>query len=159
MDNELELDLQEDNQEEIINRNKKRINSLSEKLGTSEKEKAELAEAKAKAEAEAAEAKKDAEFFKNFNQVSAKYQGASEYQDKIREKANLGLDVEEATMLILTKEGKYNPPAQPVERNNPAGGSASTSITDQSDKPIEKMSRDEMRAQLQELEKKGEFKL
>jgi hypothetical protein len=158
MADELELDLETQDNEEIINRKDKRIKSLSEKYESSEKEKATLAEAKAKAEAELAEAKKDADFFKSFNQVSAKYQGAGEYQDKIREKANLGLDVEEATMLVLTKEGKYTPPIQPIERNNPAGGSASTSIADQADKPFDKMSKDEMRSQIQDLESRGEFK-
>lgn len=158
MADELELDLDTQDNEEIITRKDKRIKSLSEKYESSEKEKASLAEAKAKAEADLAEAKKEADFFKIFNQVSAKYQGAGEYQDKIREKANLGLDVEEATMLVLTKEGKYIPPTQPLIRNNPAGGSASIGITDNVEKSYDKMSRGELTEQIRELEAKGEFK-
>lgn len=157
MADELELDLDENNQEEIINRNKKKINSLSEKLGTSEKEKADLAQAKAEAEAKAEAAQKDADFYKGFNAVSAKpeYQGASEFQDKIREKANLGLNIEEATMLVMTKEGKYTPPTQPLVRESAAGGSASTGIADSVEKSAKEMSKTDLRSALQELESKG----
>lgn len=158
MADELELDLNEDNQEEIISRKDKRIESLSEKYKLSEKEKAELAEAKAKAEAEAQAAKKEAEFFKSFNQVSTKYQGASEYQDKIREKAALGLDVEEATLLVMAKEGKYTPPEPKVERESPAGGSATTNVRS-SEKSVDEMTQAERLAALKDMEARGEFKL
>src|SRR6185503_9984379 len=134
--------------EEIISRKDSRIKSLSDKVKQTSEERDALAKAKEEAEAKFATAQKDAEFFKSFNQVSAKYQGASEYQDKIREKTNLGLDVEEATMLILTKEGKYTPPTQPLVKNNPAGGSASTSINDAPSKSYDKMSRTELADQI-----------
>lgn len=156
MDNELELDLNEDNSEEIISRNKKKINSLSEKLGLSEKEKEELAKAKAEAEAKAESAQKDADFYKNFNSVSSKYEGASEYQDKIREKTALGLDVEEATMLVMAKEGKYTPPIQQVERQSQAGGSASMGINDSIERSPKEMSRADLLSSLKDLESQGQ---
>lgn len=158
-DEELNLDLDENNQEEIISRKDKRIKSLSEKYELSEKEKAELAKAKEEAEAKALAAQKEADFFKGFNQVSAKYQGASEYQDKIREKAALGLDVEEATLLVLAKEGKYTPPVEPVAKESPIGGSASTGITDKGEKSYAEMSQAERLNLLKEMEAKGEFRL
>lgn len=160
MDDELNLDLDEDQSKEIISRKDKKINSLSEKLGTTEKEKADLVKAKEDAEAKANALQKDADFFKGFSEVSSKYQGASEYQDKIREKVMAGYDVEDATISILAKEGKYQAaPAPEPKREMAAGGSAAIGITDSVEKPYNKMTRDEMRSQLLEMEQKGEFRL
>ncbi len=157
MADEQDVDLNDNNQEDI-NREISRNKSLSDKVKkTSEERDAEKARAD-EAEAKANQAQKDVEFFKNFNTASAKYPGSSEYQDKIREKANLGLDVEEATMLVMAKEGKYNPTQAPVERESAAGGSATTSMP-LSDKSIENMSQSDIRAALVEAEAKGEFKL
>ena len=98
---------------------------------------------------------KDADFFKGFNQTSTKYPGSNEYQDKIREKAALGLDVEEATMLVMAKEGKYTSPQPEVERENAAGGSASTSMKGGESKEPERMSQAERKAALFEAEAQG----
>ena len=155
MSDELELDLNEDNQEEI-NRKDSRIKSLSDKVKTTSEERDTLAKAKAEAEAKAESAQKDADFYKGFNTVSTKYAGANEYQDKIREKVALGLDVEEATMLIMAKEGKYNPPTQHLVRESAAGGSASTGIADNVEKPFKEMGKADLKTALQELESKGE---
>lgn len=160
MTDELDLDLDlGDNTEEIITRNKKKINSLSEKLGESEKEKADLAKAKEEAEAKANAATKDAEFFKGFNTISSKYQAASEYQDQIREKVMAGYELEDAAIAVLNREGKFTPALQ-AEQRQPlaAGGSASIGITDNVEKPFEKMSRSELKSALQEAESKGDFK-
>lgn len=155
MDEELNLDLGN----EDITRKDNRIKSLSDKVKTTSEERdAEKVRAD-KAEAERVTAQKDADFFKNFNTVSPRYQGASEYQDKIREKAALGLDVEEATMLVMAKEGKYTPPVAPLVRESAAGGSAATGIHDSAEKTADKMTQAERRAILQEMESKGEFKL
>lgn len=143
---------------------KPRIDQRIDKL-LSDKAKADDLAAKAskaqeKAEKEAEVAKKDLEFFKNFNTVSSKYQGAAEYQDQIKEKTALGLDVEEATMLVLAKEGKYTPPPQPkAPVASPAGGSASTTLQSGGEKPIGEMTQDERRAQLMEAEKRGDIAL
>lgn len=158
-DDELNLDLDETNSEEIINRKDKRIKSLSEKYEISEKEKADLAKAKEEAEAKAQAALKEADFFKGFNQVSTKYQGATEYQDKIREKVMAGYDVEDATVSVLNKEGKFIP-TPPGEERQPiaAGGSASIGITDNLEKKPSEYTRAELKSALKELESKGEFK-
>ncbi len=155
MSDELELDLDENNQEEIISRKDSRIKSLSEKVKLTSEERDAL-----KAEAEKAKAEKDAlvkeaEFYKSFNTVAPKYAGASEYQDKIREKAALGLDVEEATMLVMAKEGKYVPPAPVIERENVAGGSASTFMSGNEQKTPDKMTQDERLAALRDIESQG----
>ena len=151
------LDLNEDNQEEIT-RKDSRIKSLSDKVKTTSEERDALKTKAEEAEAKAVAAQKDAEFFKGFNTVSSKYAGSSEYQDKIREKVALGLDIEDATKLIMVNEGKYVPPVVPVERESVAGGSATTSMP-LGDKTIEKMSQAELRSALVEAEAKGEFKL
>ena len=157
MADEETLDLNEDNQEEIT-RKDSRIKSLSDKVKTTSEERDALKAKAEEAEAKAIQAQKDAEFFKGFNTVSSKYAGSSEYQDKIREKVALGLDIEDATKLIMVNEGKYVPPVVPVERESAAGGSATTSMP-LGDKTIEKMSQTELRAALVEAEAKGEFKL
>lgn len=158
-DNELDLNLEGDKSQEIITRKDKKINSLSEKLGLTEKEKVDLAKAKEEAEAKANALQKEADFFKGFNKISTKYQGSSDYQDKIREKVMAGYDLEDATISILAKEGKFQPPTPEPKREIAAGGSAAIGINQQADKPYQQMSRAELRAQLQELESKGEFKL
>lgn len=152
-DEELDLEL-EPNEE--ITRKDSRIKSLSDKVKTTADERdAEKARAD-KAEAERLALQKDADFFKGFNTVANKFEGANEYQDKIREKVNLGLDIEEATMLIMAKEGKYTPPVQTVERQSGAGGSASIGINDTVDKPAKEMKREDLRSALLEVESKGE---
>lgn len=154
-EDELDLNLEENNNEEIT-RKDNRIKSLSDKVKATAEERDAKAKALEEAEAKAKVAQADAEFFKTFNKVSAKFSGANDYQDKIREKVALGLDVEEATMLVLAKEGKYSPPVQPLVRESAAGGSAATGITDSVEKKPGQMSRDELRAQLQEIESRGE---
>lgn len=160
MADELELDLDENNSEEIINRKDKRIKSLSEKFELSEKEKAEIAKAREEAEAKAQAALKDAEFYKGFNTMSSKYPGAHEYQDKIREKVMAGYDIEDAAVSILNKEGKLTPSPAPQARPESAiGGSAATGMNIAAEKPLQDMSMSDLRAQLLDAEKTGEFRL
>lgn len=159
MDENLDLDLGGDETKELISRKDKKINSLSEKLGLTEKEKADAA-AKAEAEAQArAEAEKERDFFKSFNTLSSKYQGAQDYQEKIWEKVKSGYDMEDAAISILAKEGKYTAPVAPVEQAPAAGGSASTGIADVVDKTPDKMTQAERLSVLREMESKGEFRL
>lgn len=154
-----ELDLELESEEDKINRVEKRIKSLSEKVKLTSEERDELAKAK-EAEATArANAEKERDFYKGFNQVSAKYPGASDYQDKILEKVNAGYDVEDATISILAKEGKFTPAQPKTESERAAGGSASIGITGKAEKSPNEMTQDERRAQLMELEAKGELHL
>lgn len=156
MDNE--FDLTEDDSKEIITRKDKKINSLSEKLEITEKERADLA-LKAETEAQAKEtAEKERDFFKGFNSMSSKYQGATDHQEKIWDKVKSGYDIEDATISVLAKEGKYNPPSH-EERFTAAGGSASTGITDQVEKAPKDMDQSERLAILKDMESKGEFRL
>ena len=159
-DEELDLDLSTP-EEERINKVEKRIKDLSEKVKLTATERDDLVKAKDLVEAEKQAALKDVDFYKNFSAISSKYQGANEYQDKIREKTALGLDVEEATLLVMTKEGKYIPPTLPVveiKKESPIGGSAVNTFKP-GEKSVAEMSLEEKRAQLVEAEKRGDITL
>lgn len=159
MADDLDLDLDENNQEEIISRKDKRIRSLSEKYESSEKEKADIAKAKEELELARAKAEKERDFYKGFTNISTKYQGANEYQDKIWEKVQGGYDVEDATIAILAKEGKYTPQIPVPERESAIGGSAPTNLVGSGQKGPEEMSQTERLSALQEMADKGEFRL
>lgn len=155
MEDELDLDLET----EENNREKSRNKGLSEKVIQTAKERDEIKVLADKAETEKQAALKEAAFYKEFNTTASKYSGATEFQDKIREKVLAGYDLEDATISILAKEGKYTPPPAKVEATeSPAGGSAATTVKVDT-KPIGEMSRDEMRAQLLEAEKRGDIGL
>lgn len=158
MDEELDLDLEED-REDKINKVEKRITSLTGKIKEKDTLLNQESEARKKAEEERDNISKEREFYKGLNQVSAKYPGASEYQDKILEKVKAGYDVEDATISILAKEGKYTPAAPQPEREVAAGGSASIGINNIGDKSPQEMTQDERAAALRDLEAKGELRL
>jgi len=153
-----DLDLELEDEQENINKVELRIKKLSEKVKLTSEERDEKDKLLQEKESLLANTSKELEFFKGFSKVSAKYQGANEYQDKIWEKVKSGYDVEDATISILAKEGKYTPQAPKVERESAAGGSASTSMSD-NEKTAQDMSQDERKAALLALEAKGEFHL
>ena len=159
MADELDLELEENDEQENINKVEKRIKSLSEKVKLTSEERDEKAKLLAERDGQLANASKERDFYKGFNQVSAKYPGANEYQDKILEKVNAGYDVEDATISILAKEGKYTPAEPIVEKERVAGGSAATAMKGGESKSPQEMSQDERRAALLDLEAKGEIKL
>lgn len=133
-----------------------RFKDLSDKVRTTADERDKAQKAREKAEAEKEAAKKEVEFYKNFSTISSKYQGAADYQDKILEKVNAGYDMEDATISILAKEGKFQAPPPPqIERESPAGGSATTAMSNQGEKTLGEMSRDEKREQLLQWEKES----
>lgn len=157
MEEELDLDLDEGQNEEI-NREKTRNKGLSEKVILTAKERDEAKALAEKVEAEKQQALKDVDFYKNFSTVSSKYAGSAEYQDQIKEKVNAGYDLEDATISILAKEGKYTPQAPVVAKESPVGGSATNTIKS-GEKPVSDMTQDERLAQLVEAEKRGDIAL
>lgn len=154
-----ELDLELDDEQENINKVEKRIKSLSDKVKLTSEERDELAKAKETLEQEKSSISKERDFYKGFNAISTKYQGASEYQDKILEKVNAGYDVEDATIAILAKEGKFTPQQPKIETEKVAGGSANTSFKGDDEKTPDKMSQDERLSELKKLEAKGELNI
>lgn len=134
---------------------KNRFQDLSEKV-RQEAQAKEAAEAKAKAESEArASAEQERDFFKNFAQVSSKYQGSAEYQDKVFEKVKSGYDLEDAIIATMARENKAPVNAGVQSTMQPEGGSALTQVSES--QGLNDMSAADKLAQLQELEKSGEL--
>lgn len=154
---DLELSTSE---EEHTNKVEKRIKDLSGKVrSTSEERDAEKARAD-KAEAERQTAVKDADFYKNYSTVTSKYPGSAEYLEQIRERVNKGYDLEEATVAVLAKEGKFNPPtptATLAPKTSPIGGSATTTLPVGGGKTVAEMTQAERRQELMEAEKRGDL--
>lgn len=117
-----------------------RFNDLANKVKDTA---AERDAANAKAEA----ATKEAEFYKGFSKVSSKYEGASDYQDKILEKVNAGYDLEDATISVLAKAGKFQAPTT-TQRESPTGGSATTTMNQGGEKSLSEMTHAEKREAL-----------
>lgn len=158
MADELDIDLDAlDNQENLnqVNRTEQRIKDLSSKVRMTAEERDELKQAKEALEQEKVSLSKEVDFFKNFSQMTSKYPGAAEYQDQIMEKVKAGYDVEDATISLLAKEGKYSPVTTPVQRENPAGGSATTTMRSDGEKSISEMTQEERRNALMQMEQEG----
>lgn len=145
--------------QEEINREKTRNKDLSEKVINTAKERDEAKALADKVEVEKQAALKDVDFYKNFSTVNSKYSGAAEYQDRIKEKVMAGYDLEDATISILAKEGKFNPPVEVKAKESPAGGSAVNTFKAGGEKPVADMTLDEKRNQLIEAEKRGDIGL
>lgn len=135
--------------EETINRDDKRLESLSSKVK-------ETAQERDAATAAQAAAEKERDFYKGFSTIATKYQAAAEFQDKILEKVNAGYDIEDATVSVLNKEGKLSAP--PAAAPGPAaGGSAMVNIPDGGTKSLADMTQADRRAALIEAEKRGDL--
>ena len=154
-----DLDLELNDEQDNINRVEKRIKSLSEKVKLTSEERDEKDKLLTERDGQLANASKERDFYKDFNKISTKYPGASEYQDKILEKVNQGYDAEDATISILAKEGKYTPTQPIVETERAAGGSATTTIKGNDSKTPQEMSQDERRAALLDIEAQGGLSL
>lgn len=157
-----EFDLELDEGQEDVSKAEKRIKNLSEKVKTTAQERDEFAKAKADEETKRLAAEKERDFFKNFTPLTSKYQGAAEFQTEIWDKVKTGYTEEDATVAVLVNKGKYTPPPQAPEplapRENPAGGSAATAMPGTGDKTLTEMSRDEKRAQLEEISSRGDLR-
>lgn len=152
------IDLEVEDSQQETNRPNNRYKDLADKYRAEREEKERIAQEKAALEAEKLASQKEVEFYKTFSSLSGKYQGASDYQDKIREKVLSGYDIEDATISVLAKEGKLT--NAPVREIMPAGGSATNTITPTSNnKSPSEMSLDEMRAALIQAEAKGDISL
>ena len=158
MADELDIDLEAE--VEQVNKQDKRIKDLSEKVKLTAEERDEQTKLLQEKETLLATATKEVDFFKNFTPLTSKpqYAAAGEFQDKIKEKVMAGYEVEDATISVLAKEGKLTTPQPPpLPKENPAGGSAVTTIKGGGEKAISEMTRDEKRTALVEAETKGDL--
>lgn len=157
MADEFELDLNED---ENINRTEQRIKDLSSKAKTFAQERDDAKAAAEAAEARAASLEKEKEFYASFSTNIAKYPGAAEHTDAIKEKVLAGYSVEDATVSVLNAEGKLMPQAQIETYTAPepaAGGSATTPPLAGPSTEASGMTQEERRAALLEADKRGEL--
>lgn len=122
-----------------------RITQLSDKV----REEATLRTA---AEQKAAEAEKKAAFADGYADILGTYPAAKEFKADIQAKVMAGLSVEDATFAVLGKAGKLGGTTPAPDPINPAGGSASTAMPQNSaDKSPSEMSTEDKRAALVEL--------
>lgn len=145
-----ELGLEPDEVEVQKKKEDKRLKDLSEKVRLTAEERDEKDKLLTEQTSKLASAEKETEFYKNFNALSAKYPGASEYQDAIKEKVNAGYDPDDAVVAVLAKEGKLPGQTQsPIsETESPAGGSAVNTIKGEGAKTSSEMTQEERRAEL-----------
>ena len=154
MAEEFELDLEGS---EDINKTELRIKNLSSKVRDTATERDEAKKLAEEAEARAIAAEKKAEFLGSFTEVSAKYQGATEYREAIEAKVQAGYSVEDATVSVLNAEGKLTQPTQTAQPITAGGGSAATIIPGTSEKSVQEMSQAERREALQDPERQAEL--
>lgn len=148
-------------EKDIINKNavEDRIRNLHKDKKLAEEAAEAAKKAKEESEAKLAALEKETTFLNKFSDINAKFPGANDFKDKIKEKFASGYSVEDATVSILHAEGKLNPQTAPVVRDNVAGGSAPNQITNQAQKTLAQMSRDERWAALAEAERRGDIGL
>lgn len=151
---ELELDLESP---EDINKTELRIKTLSSKVRDTSKERDDAKAAAEVSDARALAAEKKVEFLGSFTDISAKYQGASEYRDAIEEKVQAGYSVEDATVSVLNANGKLTPAVQMVQPITAGGGSAATILPDTAQKAVSEMTQAERRAALQDPERQADL--
>ncbi len=128
-----------------------RVKNLADRTKTAEKENEKLT-------LEREEMERERDFFKSFSDSVAQYPEAKGYEDAIKEKVMSGYSVEDATITVLAKEGKFGD----VELETPTntiGGSASTPPSASGEKSLKEMTRDEKREALVDAEARGDLSL
>ena len=138
-------------------RSKSRINELTAKLAEKEKAEAEAKASREKAEAEALAASKERDFYKSFSGESSKYPNAKNHEDAIKAKVLAGYTVADATVSVLAAAGQLTSAEIKTDKIESAGGSAGTTITNNSSKDITKMTQAEKLNALYEAEKSGDI--
>jgi len=127
---------------------------LSKKLDESE-------EKRRKDKAESDKKIADLQFENDFNKVTNKYPNAPELKDKIKEKVDAGIPIEDASVIVLNAEGKLITREEMIAAeaaHNSIGGSMDTQPPRGSKRP-EEMTTEELRNELIKEEAKGTFKL
>ncbi len=160
---ELDLDL-EDLDDKIDKRNKveERITSLSSKVKKTSEDNEELTKANDELTKLNETITKENKFLSSFTDQTAEYLHANEYKDAIKEKVLAGYDVDDATIVVLTKEDKLDKvaPSETEETteektDSPAGGSATAAPTGDVEKPLEEVEQADKLAELKKRAEKG----
>lgn len=154
MAEELELDLIED---ENINKTEERIKNLSSKVRNTAQERDEAKRLAEEADAKALAAEKKVEFLEKFSDVASKYEGSTEYRDKVWDKVNTGYALEDAVVSVLNAEGKLPAQSAPQPIVESAGGGSASTVIPSGDRSIGDMTQEEKRQRLIEASESGEL--
>lgn len=131
-------------------------NMVKERIKTYSQKTKEAYSARDEALARAQAAEKERDFVLGFTEQVTKFPSASAFKDAIKEKVDAGYSMEDATITVLAREGKYTPPEPPQPPPAPAaGGSAPNQQLDVSPPSIADMQREEKRARLMEADRDG----
>jgi hypothetical protein len=142
------------NLDEIKNAEEKKDN-VGERIQNLVADKKQAEEAKAKAEEAKAVLEKERDFYASFSDSTSKYPEASQFKDVIKEKVMAGYTVEDATVSVLAREGKFT--QHETEKEIVAGGSSANLPNKGSSKPVSEMSREEKHQALVDAESRGDI--
>jgi hypothetical protein len=120
-----------------------RFKEVSKKQLESEQRATELAEGLKKSEAEKETIIRERDFSNSFIDTIAQFPQAKDHKDEIKTKVLAGYSVEDATVAVLNKAGKLTVERKTFE--SPAGGSATTSISQSAPKSLANSSKEELR--------------
>lgn len=129
-------------QAEDQSRAQERIKQLSDKVELTSKERDEF-----KALNDTITRERD--FYAGFTDVVATNPAAKDHKDDILAKVKSGYTVEDAALAVLAKAGKLGGQTSAPEPQTPAGGSATTTMSQNASKPVNEMTAEEKRAQLE----------
>lgn len=142
-----------ENEEIKSNAVEERMTNLNKRAKEAEEAKAQALKEKADSDAKVAQMEKENNFLNSFTDISAKFPGATEFKDKIREKVMSGYSAEDATVSILHSEGKLSP--SKVE--NVSGGSAPNQLNTPPTETLQDLVKSgKVWETLKDLENKGE---
>lgn len=131
-----------------------RIKQLSNKTKAAEEGKAAADLARQDAESKAQVAERKVAFLEGFSDIVSENPAAKEFKAEMEEKVLSGMSIEDAKFVVLGKAGKLN---QPVRADSPAGGSATTTVTQKTDKSPKEMNSEELRNAVVEAATKGDI--
>ena len=134
----------------------KRIKQLSEKVGLSAKELDEKNKLIEESTAKIATLERENSFNEGFADTVATTPQAKEFKEDIKAKVLSGYSLEDATYAVLGKAGKLNQ-ASRENLESPAGGSATTTVSQPSNKSIKEMTPDERAQAVKEAAEKGDI--
>jgi len=142
-ENDLETSEEDVQTEQKTSEAERRIKELSEKVELTSKDRDEKDALIKERDDKIAYLEKEKEFSDSFSDVLEKYPNAKTFKDAIKERVDKGYSVEDATFAVLGKEGKLG--VREMDVDTPAGGSADTSISTDTEKPVSDMTQDERR--------------
>lgn len=133
----------------------KRIKQLSDKVKLTSEERDEQSRLLKEQSDKTSAVEKERDFYQGFADIVSSNPSAKDHKEDILAKVKLGYTVEDATFAVLGKAGKLGA----SDTTATAGGSATTTITNEGTKSVSEMTRDEKLAALKEAESRGDLAL